>query len=425
MRLFIAILLNENMKAALTETQENLRRREYRGRYTMIRKMTAAVLAAMILCLQPIPAAVFAEDVFYDDTSQHESYPDNSLAEPVAELPRGWLLWHSYSSYAALDSKLYLRSPDGSITELSGDFVHAMNGNFGTMPEQITFMAIDPSADEWDIFLYDSGWITNLTQNSGFRNEDPKFSPDGKNIMFKRGQWDSRIGDFVYNLALLDIAANTVTILTDDMAEEAMPCFSADGKFIYYTSYTNGIGSIIRMDLTTHKPEMIFSENGVNAYYPIVQGNLLYFTKWYSAENRCDQLVCYDGNAVTALPFDSEHFDCSDACPVGDTAMIYSSTAKVGYDLYFYDGKDSVRLDLNSDNNELGADFFAEVRGDVNCDGVFGAADVVLLQKWLIAVPDTHLKNWKAADFCEDNRLNVFDLCLMKRELLNQYDYNS
>ena len=58
------------------------------------------------------------------------------------------------------------------------------------------------------------------------------------------------------------------------------------------------------------------------------------------------------------------------------------------------------------------------IKGDVNADGVFDIADVVLLQKWLLAVPDTHLENWQAADLCKDNRLDVFDLCLMKRELI-------
>ena len=58
--------------------------------------------------------------------------------------------------------------------------------------------------------------------------------------------------------------------------------------------------------------------------------------------------------------------------------------------------------------------------GDVNDDGEFNVADVVLLQKWLLAVPDTHLANWKAANFCDDDRLNVFDLCLMKRALIEQ-----
>jgi len=57
--------------------------------------------------------------------------------------------------------------------------------------------------------------------------------------------------------------------------------------------------------------------------------------------------------------------------------------------------------------------------GDVNLDGEFDIADVVLLQKWLLAVPDTELKHWENADFYEDGMLNVFDLCLMKNNLIS------
>ena len=56
--------------------------------------------------------------------------------------------------------------------------------------------------------------------------------------------------------------------------------------------------------------------------------------------------------------------------------------------------------------------------GDVNADGEFTIADVVALQKWLLGVPDAKLADWKAGNFCNDNRLDVFDLCIMKRELL-------
>ena len=61
-----------------------------------------------------------------------------------------------------------------------------------------------------------------------------------------------------------------------------------------------------------------------------------------------------------------------------------------------------------------------KVKGDVNADGEFNIADVIILQKWLLAVPDTELANWKAADLCEDDKLNVFDLCLMKHELISK-----
>ena len=63
---------------------------------------------------------------------------------------------------------------------------------------------------------------------------------------------------------------------------------------------------------------------------------------------------------------------------------------------------------------------YTYIRGDVNSDGEFNISDVVLLQKWLLAVPDTKLSQWQAADLCHDDRLDVFDLCLMKRELLYQ-----
>lgn len=355
------------------------------------------------------------------DTPQHETYSGNGWAD--AELPKGWLLWHSYNSYSDLDSQLYLRTPDGMVRTIIGDFVHAMNGSFGRSPEQFVFMAIDKAADEWDVYLSDCGKITNLTRNSGFRNEDPKLSPDGRTIVFKRGHWDSNANDFVYDLALLDVKTREVTMLTDDSAEEAMPCFSADGKYIYHARYTDGIGSVCRLDLSTKTSGIIFSEKGVNAYYPVVCGDMLYFTKWCSADNHCDRIMCYDGEKITSLPFDSDKYDCSDACPVSRGKMVFSSTMNGGYDLYYYDGSRlSPITELNSDKNELGADFFVfdSVMGDVNGDGEFGIADLILFQKWLLASPDAKLENWQNVDLCKDGRLNVFDLCLMRRELVGE-----
>ena len=41
-------------------------------------------------------------------------------------------------------------------------------------------------------------------------------------------------------------------------------------------------------------------------------------------------------------------------------------------------------------------------------------------RKWLLAVPDAELTDWKTADLCEDNIINEFDLHLLKRMLLEQ-----
>ena len=56
--------------------------------------------------------------------------------------------------------------------------------------------------------------------------------------------------------------------------------------------------------------------------------------------------------------------------------------------------------------------------GDANNDGEFSLVDIVLLQKWLLNKSDAHLGNWKNVDFNQDGRINIFDFCLMKRELL-------
>ena len=68
------------------------------------------------------------------------------------------------------------------------------------------------------------------------------------------------------------------------------------------------------------------------------------------------------------------------------------------------------------------SDEIQSVKGDVNADGEFSVADVVLLQKWLLAVPDIELADPKSADLCEDGKLNVFDLCIMKRELISKIE---
>ena len=57
--------------------------------------------------------------------------------------------------------------------------------------------------------------------------------------------------------------------------------------------------------------------------------------------------------------------------------------------------------------------------GDVNNDGYMNIADVVSLQNFLLGRTKT-LDNWKNADLCEDNRLNGFDMILMRRLLIEK-----
>lgn len=41
-----------------------------------------------------------------------------------------------------------------------------------------------------------------------------------------------------------------------------------------------------------------------------------------------------------------------------------------------------------------------------------------MLQKWLLNAGD--ITDWQAGDLCEDEKLNVFDLCVTKSEMLKK-----
>lgn len=55
------------------------------------------------------------------------------------------------------------------------------------------------------------------------------------------------------------------------------------------------------------------------------------------------------------------------------------------------------------------------VPGDVNADGVCDIADVVAMQKWLLAFPGAELADWEAGDLCKDNRLDSYDICILRQ----------
>ena len=58
--------------------------------------------------------------------------------------------------------------------------------------------------------------------------------------------------------------------------------------------------------------------------------------------------------------------------------------------------------------------------GDLNADGEFSIADVVLLQKKLLTVPDTVLADWQAGDLCADGKLDALDLGAMRQALTDR-----
>lgn len=318
------------------------------------------------------------------------------------------LLYHSYSSYEAMDSRLMLCDPRSGIASVLADdsFVHAMNGDFGSHCYDITFMAIDPAADEWDIFYYNtlSRRLVNLTEHSGFRNEDPKFSPDGEHIVFKRGYWSAEKEDFVYDLAMLELKTQEITMLTAGGGEESMPCFSADGTSIYYANALDGVTEIRELILDTGEDRCLYTEDGVHVYYPMASLEGLYFTRWHSAEQRTDCI--YRLGDTAPLPFCHAEYNCSDPFPVTGGGMLFSSTAAGSYDLYYHDGTKTKPLTaLNTELHELGSSCYSTAEAE----------------RIVVHTTDHLLQRAPAEmrmDADDNGRVDAFDLALLKRMAL-------
>ena len=73
------------------------------------------------------------------------------------------------------------------------------------------------------------------------------------------------------------------------------------------------------------------------------------------------------------------------------------------------------------------------VTGNINGDGDFNIADAVALQQMLLGKPGVSVYDWAQGDFDFDDRMSVFDLCLMKSALVEKtgidqyadYDFQS
>lgn len=153
----------------------------------------------------------------------------------------------------------------------------------------------------------------------------------------------------------------------------------------------------------------------------------------YIVERDSVMVAAQYGYTYLAPESDSVNYvDCREA-EVGD--IIGSSSVLLCYDYYLneiispiishslyekYFGEKLLQItEVDHKNKKVKAELIEPVAGDVNADGSFGMADAVTLQKWLLGVPDVKLYNWKSADLCEDGVIDVYDLCMMKRELIN------
>jgi len=291
-------------------------------------------------------------------------------SEEPFPLSEGKIVFHSYSDYEAWDGKLFLYDfSEQLLTEISQgwDIDHTINAHFSPDGSKIVFMGTpsgNHNSSSWDIYLWDlfSDMPINLTANNGLRDEDPKFSPNGNEIVFKQD------GD----LKVMDLINNTIIHTTNNgySIEESMPYYTSDSQYIIYARGA-GISSdiyIINKDGMENQP--LENITNIQEYYPIIRSNSTFlYTRWVSAENHHDQIYLgyFSDTNTQSLFFNDESADDSDPFPVNSEYVLFSSNrsgGQGGWDLYLADINSSTtwsmdEFNLNSSIHELGICYFS------------------------------------------------------------------
>ncbi|MBE6856362.1 MAG: hypothetical protein E7500_02880 [Ruminococcus sp.] len=106
-------------------------------------------------------------------------------------------------------------------------------------------------------------------------------------------------------------------------------------------------------------------------------------------------------------------------CPVTLTVIPDCGYEFTGWSGDLNGNEEAVTLTL-SQAMTVQADFAEkkEVEGDVNDDGVRNIADAVMLQNYLVR--NGNITDWQAGDLCNDSKLDVFDLVLLKKMIIEK-----
>ncbi len=291
----------------------------------MIMKLLPAKLLAMLAMISGIA-----------DRS-HAACVSNQVLQSASTFPHisGRLVYHAYNNYGDGSSALYLHDFAAQTTikfsSAPWNLSDPMNAQFSANGKSLLFMAIQNGS--WNVFVWTIGSAkspSNLTASLGGRNEDPKFTFDGKRIAFKH---EGDIGFLTLSFNGTEISGVvSVQLATSNgwTTEESMPYASPSGKYLLYT-----IGAadsrIYRMNMQTGQSQLLTSTPiGAHDYFPVVRDmSTTFFTRGMPVTGN-DQIMMMvpnlTGSTAKTLALNDCSANNSDAAPVDEDYLIFSSS---------------------------------------------------------------------------------------------------
>lgn len=303
-----------------------------------------------------------------EDGGRGDAPADDITSDKSLPCLKGKLVYHNYTSYDAMDSRMYIYDfALDKLTEISKGWTvvrHPMNGHFSHDGRYLTFMGIGTESGNWDIFLYEIGSSSqpvNLTGEGSYRDEDPKFSYSSDRICFKRND----------HLAEVLLSDRSIRILSKTNEEPySMPYYTTDDSKLLFGGGKDPNSYIGLWNIASGTYTKLYDKANTVEYYPItIDAESFYFTRHVSESDNHDQLYkgYFNGASPEYLAFNKTNADYSDACAVSSQWLILVSTrpgSKGGYDMYIAHEKSGAifslsdyNTSLNTNKNELGPDY--------------------------------------------------------------------
>ena len=206
-----------------------------------------------------------------------------------------------------LYSDVYLHTVKGGTTMLTSA-KRARDPEFTLDGTKLLVVTNEVQCNQLNTLTIDQQ-LTQLTHHEDHTQyATPKFSPKGNWIatsMWQNGQQD---------LWILDAQGNPVRQLTNDMALDTEPRWSADGRTLYFTSDRTGVYNIFAFDLET---ENLYQVSNVltGAFTPSVDmdESFLYFSIYHA-----------NGYAIAKMPIDKSTWQQVDTAYLGSEDAFHS-----------------------------------------------------------------------------------------------------
>ena len=155
-------------------------------------------------------------------------------------------------------------------------------------------------------------WVANSDGSNAFQltssrySGTPRWSPDGKRIVY-----DTQTADGLWDIQVIDAAGGQPTPLVRHAADDKVPSFSRDGKWVYFSSNRGGSDEIYRVPATGGEPVRVTANGGYVAFES-ADGRSIYYTKTTAGcsplfvrsldggpERQVIESVCWRGFVVT------------------------------------------------------------------------------------------------------------------------------